>query len=287
MAVRTNTYPSSFFAVIVVLFSFGVTESFVTHSHRPSLRQQLLPVTSLSLSDYQCRTNTIIDDGKVSNADNESGARNDTSGNNFTRRRASRLLFQSVTLGSFSWDSLRQVAIADESPDTLEPETKETQFISGTVILPTGMNAPGEVETSNNNDAIDRPETKPALYITARPNRPDNVPRAILDGSRGKPPPVLAARYESPGFPFTFQLSEKDLTPEGENTSGGSGNNKFWWSADDLVVSARWDSDGVAATRSPEDLVGRNLWKRDDSSAQFVLPLQGRGSFGKFATKKS
>lgn len=36
--------------------------------------------------------------------------------------------------------------------------------------------------------------SKCALYITARPNTADNVPRAILDGSRGKPPPVLIAR---------------------------------------------------------------------------------------------
>ena len=54
-----------------------------------------------------------------------------------------------------------------------------------------------------------------ALYVTARPARRDNVPRAILDGSRGKPPPVLAARFAAPVFPFAFALTARDLTPEG------------------------------------------------------------------------
>ena len=37
-------------------------------------------------------------------------------------------------------------------------------------------------------------------------------------------------------------------------------NGVYWWSQDDLIVSARLDSDGVAATRSPEDLVGRGMY---------------------------
>eukprot|EP00536_Pseudo-nitzschia_multiseries_P011044 jgi/Psemu1/204782/e_gw1.357.18.1 len=281
-------------AVIFVLFSLGVTESFVTESQRSLLQQRHLAVASLSLSDYQCHTNSIIPDVEVGNGDNEIISRTDSFVNDYNRRRVGRLLFQSAVVGAFSWDSSRQVSFADESPASLATETKGPSFLSGTVTLPTGMNAPGEAETSNNNDTGDTPQTKPALYITARPNRPDNVPRAILDGSRGKPPPVLAARYESPDFPFAFQLGEKDLTPEGadgdnssSSSSSSSDNNIFWWSTEDLIVSARWDSDGVAATRSPEDLVGRNLWKHDENSAQFVLPLQGRGSFGKFATKKS
>ena len=70
---------------------------------------------------------------------------------------------------------------------------------------------------------IDKPidDQTPALYITARPNKPDNVPKAILDGSRGKPPPVLIARYPLPKsnsedldwntqFPFEFTLTENE-----------------------------------------------------------------------------
>ena len=190
-----------------------------------------------------------------------------------TRRRGGRLLFQSMLIGSLPWEFSPQLAHAEDGA------SKESTFVSGTVNLPAGITDPGPVPTSDENN---QPPTKPALYVTVRPNRPDNVPRAILDGSRGKPPPVLAARFENPGFPFEFGLGEKDLTPEGMgNESGG-----YWWSSDDLIVSARWDSDGVAATRSPEDLVGRNLWKKGTTEG-FVLLLNSRGSFGKFATKKS
>lgn len=71
------------------------------------------------------------------------------------------------------------------------------------------------------------------------------------------------------------------------------------------VVSARLDSDGVAATRDPEDLVGRALMKKtklskavpataaspgDQASTevpQVTVPLQGRGFGGKLVTGKS
>lgn len=195
-----------------------------------------------------------------------------------------------MLIGGLSWQSCDQIAHSEGGLG----ENDETVFLSGKVTLPSGMTDPGGLDEGG--DGEKRP-TPSALYVTARPDRPDNVPKAILDGSRGKPPPILAARFESPVFPFEFKLGEKDLTPEGV---GGIGNgeqqssNPRWWAGDDLIVSARWDSDGVAATRSPEDLVGRNLWKRgtaatspNDGISGFVLGLQGRGSFGKFATKKS
>lgn len=124
-----------------------------------------------------------------------------------------------------------------------------------------------------------------ALYITCRPDRADNVPAAILSGTRGKPPPVLAARFENPNFPYSFQLDVENLTPEGAD-GGGDGETGFWWSNDDLIVSGRWDADGVAATRSPEDLVGRAILAQKNGK-DVTLQLQGRGSFGKFATKKN
>jgi hypothetical protein len=113
-----------------------------------------------------------------------------------------------------------------------------------------------------------------------------------LSGTRGKPPPILAARYENPTFPFEFTLGLNDLTPEGavsDNTSTDVP--KYWWQNNDneeWVVSARWDADGVAATRSPEDLVGRSIWSRryneNKPSTSLIVQLQGRGAFGKFAT---
>ena len=135
----------------------------------------------------------------------------------------------------------------------------------------------------------------PALYITCRPDRPDNVPRAILEGSRGRAPPVLTARYEMPTFPFSFQLTSGDFTLEGEPAApagsttdlaaeAGPGVADPWWIGDDLVVSARLDMDGIAATRSPEDLVGRALYRRSRGGESVQIALSGRGAFGKFAT---
>ncbi|CAJ1888524.1 unnamed protein product [Cylindrotheca closterium] len=111
---------------------------------------------------------------------------------------------------------------------------------------------------------------------------------AILNGSRGKSPPVLAARIENPSFPLDFSLvSPRDLTVEGAaSISADNGQspdfNNLWWNKEDLIVSARWDSDGVAATRSPEDLVGRAVWKNGEAKVQ--LELGGRGAFGKYVT---
>jgi len=96
-----------------------------------------------------------------------------------------------------------------------------------------------------------------------------------LDGSRGKPPPVLTARLgNSYSFPLDFQLTALDLTAEGRGatatatataTAGGEDASstkeevEYWWNDLDLIVSARWDTDGIAATRDPSDLVGRGF----------------------------
>eukprot|EP00980_Cylindrotheca_fusiformis_P009233 scaffold2012_cov193-Cylindrotheca_fusiformis.AAC.5 len=147
--------------------------------------------------------------------------------------------------------------------------TDETTILKGTVTL-----APGE-RTSGNG----------ALYLTCRPNKADNVPAAILNGSRGKAPPVLAAKIENPSFPLQWQLSSpRDLTPEGASTKGQERSldfSKLWWNREDLIVSARWDSDGVAATRSPDDLVGRAIWEK---GGNIEVQLSDRGAFGKFVT---
>ena len=123
-----------------------------------------------------------------------------------------------------------------------------------------------------------------ALYVTCRPNRPDNVPKAIIDGSRGKTPPVLAARFPDPKFPFDFTLTAENLTPEGASMVEGS--SSAWWKDEDLVVSARFDSDGVAATRDPTDLVGRGFYSSKSSQDPVAVELQGRGLFGKSVTAK-
>ena len=142
--------------------------------------------------------------------------------------------------------------------------------VTGTVTLQNGLSS-------------ENIEPGAALYITARTNKPDNVPKAILDGSRGKSPPVFASRFENPQFPFKFSLTSENLTVEGASAVEGSDN--VWWRGEDFVVSARLDSDGVAATRDPTDLVGRGFYSsvlRDD----VMIDLQGRGMFGKAVTSK-
>lgn len=162
------------------------------------------------------------------------------------------------------------VVAASSTPATLT-------FIRGAVTV--SSNAANEFEK------YEAPAS--ALYITCRPDRPDNVPAAILNGSRGKPPPILSARFPNPTFPFTFELTSDNITVEGAAAANNDGVLQYWWAKDDLIVSARWDGDGVAATRSPEDLVGRGFAKsgrtsRADNSV--MVELQGRGAFGKFAT---
>ena len=184
-------------------------------------------------------------------------------------RRALLAIITSIVGASVPFESSH----ADENTDPKPVIPDDTVILKGTVTLPSDI------------EEFDPSLEASALYITCRPDKPDNVPLAILNGSRGKPPPVLSARIVNPTFPFDFELSSpRDLTIEGasDGESKSLDYTKFWWKNDDLIVSARWDSDGVAATRSPDDLVGRGIWKNGDKSVS--LPLTGRGAFGKFAT---
>ena len=142
--------------------------------------------------------------------------------------------------------------------------------------------------------------TGSALYVTAKPETTINAPKAIAEMFAGRPPPVLTARYPissgSSAFPFDFQFTEADITAEGlyEDTNAEKKANIYWWMNDNLVISARFDSDGVAATRDPDDLVGRSfsLVERKDNdntfrySSDVEIQLQGRGVGGRFITTK-
>ena len=87
---------------------------------------------------------------------------------------------QTILVTLFSWLSLKEVALANDN-------LTANRIISGTVVLPDMV-----LPIVNKNEGVDDSNTSkspaPALYITARPNVPDNVPKAVLDGSRGKPP---------------------------------------------------------------------------------------------------
>jgi len=129
---------------------------------------------------------------------------------------------------------------------------------------------------------LPNPEAK-ALYVTVRLVPANNVGRYV---SGGKVPPLATARFAGPiVFPFAFDLSTSDLTPEFADVPVGE------WDEQDLIVSARLDTDGTAATRDPDDLVGRGLLEKGGSRDAAKWPplqvqLEGRGLTGRILTGK-
>ena len=171
------------------------------------------------------------------------------------------------------FESRRRLLISLPFISLVQPVAADDGNSSGVLLQTT-------VTLTKNADISEISGEKSAIYITARPNTPDNVPKAILDGSRGKPPPVLIARI--PGvtaFPLEYSFTQKDVTVEGAAAGDGS----YWWQGAPLVVSARLDSDGVAATRDPTDLVGRGVAA---AGSRVEVELQGRGVAGKLFTSK-
>jgi hypothetical protein len=87
---------------------------------------------------------------------------------------------------------------------------------------------------------------------------------------------------------MTYSLMLQDLTVEGRDL--WTLNPQQTMNARDWIVSARLDSDGVAATLDPTDLVGRNYYTHTSSKTGLPLTvdleLQGRGIGGKFFTRK-
>ena len=146
-------------------------------------------------------------------------------------------------------------------------ESTESTIATG-VVRVTPELAPPQSQTS-------------ALYVTCRLNPQANVPRYVTGG---KVPPLAAARFAAPSFPFSFELRTSDLTPEFANVPQSE------WIAQDLVISARWDTDGVAATRDPGDLVGRGLLSKRKGALPSKwegaadIELQGRGLTGRLLT---
>jgi hypothetical protein len=169
--------------------------------------------------------------------------------------------------------------LEEDAKATKDASVTEKPFVKGIVELNGGGENIVPEETSSS-----------ALYITARPQRPDNVPRAILDGSNGKPPPVLACRIPNPSFPYEFELTKLDLTPEGAYFLDES-LDRYWFEGENLIVSARWDTDGVASTRDPTDLVGRSQYfsqsSKNEEETLVTVELSGRGITGKLVTGKN
>ncbi|MDB4430392.1 hypothetical protein N9140_00375, partial [bacterium] len=272
----------------VTAFSVTSSSSFTIHGHLPrhninnNCRRRHL---NLALELYHhthedCETNNKLS----SNNDDDVSSVSSISSNEHSRRSIIATTFTTLlTISSSSSTSCASASTDDE----------EKIYVKGVATLQSGITI--------NNDTNNNPNNKnAALYVTARPNKADNVPRAILDGSNGRPPPVLSARYPNPTFPYEFRLTSQNYTPEGASSSSSiieegnnddNNNNGVWWEDEDLVISARFDTDGIAATRDPTDLVGRGLYikkkKMDDNENNVVsLELQGRGLFGKSVTAK-
>jgi hypothetical protein len=115
-----------------------------------------------------------------------------------------------------------------------------------------------------------------ALYVTAR---------LASGGAMTKQPSVAAARFPCPlQFPFAFELR----TPA-DRTAESTGASAAGLASQDLVISARLDMDGVAATRDPDDLIGRAGLSKQGSASGWVpvaIELQGRGLTGRILTGK-
>ena len=121
----------------------------------------------------------------------------------------------------------------------------------------------------------------PAIYLTAR----QDVGIWTAQIKNMKPPPILTSRAAGPfAFPTEILLSAKnDITPEGVEII-----NQWQSGKKPIVVSARLDADGVAATRNAEDLVGKAIASKDSSGAWkgCEIQLTDRGVGGKLVTKK-
>ena len=120
-----------------------------------------------------------------------------------------------------------------------------------------------------------------AIYLTAK----QDVGIWQAQVRNMKPPPVLTSRTAAPfSFPLEIILNgQTNLTPE------GLGLQKEWQNGKvPLVVSARLDVDGVAATRNAEDLIGKATVSKDKASGLWTgcsIELEDRGIGGRIVTK--
>jgi len=145
--------------------------------------------------------------------------------------------------------------------------------VAGQVVVAQGISAP-QIGTNQNL----------ALYVTVRQDR-----GIWQDRVRNfKSPPIMSKRIPSSelkqGFPLRVTLdSVLDATVEGKEIE------EAWTKGQTpLLVSARLDVDGVAATRSPDDLTGSastSFSNEQGSFDKFELTLVDRGITGKLITQ--
>jgi hypothetical protein len=138
----------------------------------------------------------------------------------------------------------------------------------------------GQIQLSSVNIAAPTGD-KSALYITVR----EDVGVWTSAVRNMKPPPIMTKRMTNiKNFPVSVTLNSKDdMTQEGAASADEWMNSKR-----PLIISSRLDSDGVASTRSPEDLVGQGEAKYNGNNGweSFSVDLSGRGVAGKFITNQ-
>ncbi len=118
-----------------------------------------------------------------------------------------------------------------------------------------------------------------SLIVSARPKNPTNVPTEILASGQGDIPAVFTAILPKPdSFPFSFQLTSGDLTPEGKF---GLLEDSYWWAEDtEWEISACVDMDDTFQTGARNGLIGRayTVQMGENKSEQDVtVVVQPRG----------
>lgn len=158
------------------------------------------------------------------------------------------------------------------SPLRRSIETIATLFF---MIPPTFADQPMKISgiASISSSSQIPPGDSVALYVTVRPE----------GSSFSKPIPIMSKRIGNiQKYPVLFTLDyDSDKTVEGaQMLSTGMD------SINSVTVSARLDTDGMASTRSPEDLVGRgnSRWNHNNGWNDINIELVGRGITGKFIT---
>lgn len=121
-----------------------------------------------------------------------------------------------------------------------------------------------------------------AIYLTAK----QDVGFINAQIRNFKPPAILTSRTQAPfSFPKEIVLNgQADLTPEGLGLL-----TKWQAGKQSLIVSARLDVDGIAATRNAEDLIGKAVVSKDAVSGKWIgceIDLEDRGLGGRIVTKK-
>ena len=149
------------------------------------------------------------------------------------------------------------------------------------IAAPGTLVARGAVALQSGTAAVGSDVPGAALYVTVKPIDTSTG----IYATAGKVPPLAAARFPAPiEWPYSFELTTSDLTPEFAGVEAST------WRGVDLTVTARYDGDGVAATRGPDDLVGRTILSKrgaaDDPEkwSSAVVELQGRGLAGRLLT---